>query len=525
MRNLLSISKKCTECSWVSLFVVLQISLLVTPVSAQHYEDTKMTAFDAGAYDLFGCSVAVLGDVIAIGARGDDASGGTDSGSVYVFRRIGSDWQFEQKLEPLLADEYDNFGCAVEIIDDMIIVGAKGDDGRGSAYVFRYDPYNQDWYQDHSLRPADNQTGDKFGCALAGDGRYLAIGASGDDTRGTDAGSVYIYEYEESIEQWVYLNEFWASDGNINEWFGEKVDMSGDYVVVGLERDNPYGSNSGSAYIFQRNVGTWVQKTKLIPADGSTDYLFGSAVGISNDTVIVGARWDWNTTAHSGSAYVYRGNGSSWYVEQKIFDSTGAAHWDNFGCAVTIEGDTAVIGAWGDDDNGSGFGSAYVYTRTGSSWYQEPKLFDSDGGQYDEFGSAVAMSGNVAIVCAESDSGAGINTGSACAFNNILFNLSVNPDPLKANQNATFYIENGDPNKKAYLVYSLKGIGSTYVNQLKVSLNLKGPSQAGGVMNTDSYGDAQMTLPVPGAGSGLNVWFQSIQYGKKTNVLATSIQK
>lgn len=103
-------------------------------------------------------------------------------------------------------------------------------------------------------------------------------------------------------------------------------------------------------------------------------------------------------------------------------------------------------------------------------------------------------------------------------------NLAVSPDPLIAGQNGTFSVTSANPNVNTYLVYSLKGAGSTYVPSLNITLDLKQPTQAGGAVKSDANGDAQWVLPIPGAGAGKNIWFQACQYGVTTNVVATSIQ-
>ncbi|MBL1217062.1 MAG: hypothetical protein D8M59_06145 [Planctomycetes bacterium] len=506
-----------------TLFAALFLLCSATTVSGQHYEYSGLTAFDAGAYDNFGNAVAVEGDVAVIGAFGDDASGGTDSGSAYIYRREGPDWVYHQKIEPLSAEGGAYFGSAVDIIDDMIIVGARSHQNRGMAFVFRYDPYNDIWVEEDQLRPMDNLGGDAFGCSIAASGRYMAIGACMEDTMGSGAGAVYIYEYEDSIEKWVELSKFWASDGSTDEWFGEYLDMDGDYVVVGLYKDDPNGSRSGSAYIFQRSGGYWNQMTKLIPSDGSTEYYYGSDVAISGNTVIVGAKWDWPGASRCGSAYVYTGSGSSWSLQQKLYDPNGT-HWDNLGCSVALDGDVAVIGALSDNDNVTDSGSAYVFTRSGSTWTQRPKLYDSGGVALDQFGCTVDVSGTAAVVGAQADSWNGTYCGSACAFGNVLMILTVDPDPLIGGQNATFTLSGGLPSTNSFLAYSLRGIGTTSVPQLNITIDLNKPAQAGGIAKTNSSGIANWTLPVPGAGSGRSVWFQALQYECKSSVLATSIQ-
>lgn len=103
--------------------------------------------------------------------------------------------------------------------------------------------------------------------------------------------------------------------------------------------------------------------------------------------------------------------------------------------------------------------------------------------------------------------------------------LTVAPDPLIPGADGIFTVTNANPNTKTYLAYSLRGLGSTFVPFLNVTVDLKQPQQAGNVLTTDANGTCEWTLNVPKAGDGRNVWFQACQYGLVTNVVATRIGK
>ena len=115
-------------------------------------------------------------------------------------------------------------------------------------------------------------------------------------------------------------------------------------------------------------------------------------MAIAGDTVVVGAYNDDDNGSESGSAYVFTRSGTTWTEQAKLTASDGAAD-DFFGISVAISGDTVVIGAYADDDNGINSGSAYIYTRSGSTWTEQAKLMASDGVRIDQFGCSVAISG------------------------------------------------------------------------------------------------------------------------------------
>ncbi|MHC4320640.1 MAG: FG-GAP repeat protein, partial [Planctomycetota bacterium] len=205
------------------------------------------------------------------------------------------------------------------------------------------------------LLASDGDAIDVFGRSVAVSADVAVVGAPYDDDYGASSGSAYVYRWE--VPYWVET-KLLASDGAANEYFGTSVALSGDVAVVGAERDNDNGSNSGSAYVYRWNGASWIE-TKLLASDGASLDYFGTSVAVSGDVAVVGAPDDDDNGAESGSAYVYRWNGASW-VETKLLASDGAAY-DRFGESVAVSDDVAVVGAYWDDDNGTQSGSAYVY--------------------------------------------------------------------------------------------------------------------------------------------------------------------
>ncbi|HCO93284.1 MAG TPA: hypothetical protein DIU00_04915 [Phycisphaerales bacterium] len=143
----------------------------------------------------------------------------------------------------------------------------------------------------------------------------------------------------------------------------------------------------------------WVQLAKLVASDGAAEDYFGVSVSISRDYAIVGAHQSWGASQplDDGKAYIFKWDGAGWSQQQKLLASDGAAG-DWFGQSVSISGDLAIVGAHGDDDNGSKSGSAYIFKWDGMSWVQQQKLLASDGAAGDRFGVSVSISGDLAIV-------------------------------------------------------------------------------------------------------------------------------
>ena len=185
--------------------------------------------------------------------------------------------------------------------------------------------------------------------------------------------------------------------------------------MVDAYRDDDGGNQSGSAYVFVRSGGTWSQQAKLTASDAAEFDLFGNSVAVSGDTAVVGNRGDADGGLDSGSAYVFVRSGTTWSQQAKL-TASDAAEFDLFGNSVAVSGDTAVIGADFDDDAGLNSGSAYVFVRSGTTWSQQAKLTASDAAADDFFGDSVAVSGDTAVVGAPWDDDAGLNSGSAYVF-------------------------------------------------------------------------------------------------------------
>ena len=206
-----------------------------------------------------------------------------------------------------------------------------------------------------------------------------------------------------------------ALDAAASDQFGKSVSISGDTAIVGVELDD---GSTGSAYIFVRSGTTWTQEAKLTASDAASFDQFGTSVSISGDTVIVGARFDEVSTADSasGSAYVFTRSGTTWTEVAKL-TASDAAKFDTFGSSVSISGDTAIVGSWGDD---SLIGSAYVFVTPAAGWSgslnEDAKLTASDATADDRFGFSVSISGDTAIVGAIRDDDGGTSSGSAYVF-------------------------------------------------------------------------------------------------------------
>ncbi len=308
------------------------------------------------------------------------------------------------------------------IAGNTAVVGAIKDDDKGtdsgSAYVF--EKSGDSWNQMAKLTAADGAAADYFGFSVAIFGDTVVVGAFQDDVGANlDQGSAYVFV--KPAGGWITATQtakLTAADGAVNDAFGISVAITEDTVVVGAPGDD---SGKGSTYVFVKPGGGWItatQTAKLTASDGAADDILGFPVAIVGDTVVVGAYLDDDNGSSSGSVYVFVKPGGGWITATQTAKLTASdgAEFDFFGFSVAIAEDTVVVGAYFDD---SSKGSAYVFVKPGGGWLtatQTAKLTAADGAALDGFGYSVAIVGDTVVVGAYEDDDKGTNSGSAYVF-------------------------------------------------------------------------------------------------------------
>jgi hypothetical protein len=374
-------------------------------------QQAKLNASDGASGDNFGASsVALSDDTALVGAPYDVDDVNLNYGAAYVFIRSGGTWSQQAKLTAE-GDWWflcDRFGWSVALSGDTALVGCSTD----SAYIFTRT--DGTWSLQARL-DADYKrfVDDRFSYSVALSDDTALVGAV--DAQGNVGGSGAAYVFTRSGGTWSQQAKLIAADGDMSDAFGWSVALSGDSAVIGAKGDRVEGTYSGSAYVFTRSGGTWSQQAKLTASDGADFDQFGCSVALSDDTTLVGNnRGDGNDT-NSGAAYVFTRSGGTWSQQAKLIASDGNG-FDLFGDSVALSGNTALVGAWANDDSGHSSGSAYIFTRSGSTWSQQAKLTAADSAADDFFGHSVALSGDTALVGAPFDDDNGTDSGSAYVF-------------------------------------------------------------------------------------------------------------
>ncbi len=256
------------------------------------------------------------------------------------------------------------------------------------------------------------------GPSIARDGDVLVVGAWHDTVGAlTQAGSATVFRWDGST--WAEEQELTSGTGHAFKQFGVSVAVSGDVIVVGANRADigPHLS-VGSATVFRWNGASWVEEVELGTSTGGDFVLFGSSVDVDGDVIVVGSPGETvGSNAKQGSATVFRWDGSAWNEDDVLSASAGAAG-DEFGTSVAMDGDVIVAGTRFDDVGAEADqGSATVFRWDGSAWIEEDDLVDGDGAAGDLFGYSVSVDGDVIAVGSYFDDvGTDVNAGSAVVF-------------------------------------------------------------------------------------------------------------
>jgi len=412
--------------------------------------------------DRFGSAVSISGSYAAVGVpqEDEDALGSNtlaEAGAVYIYEKNGSgNWVLMAKVVAPTRTANDLFGSSVSIAGDYLIVGAPLADSNpvtnastneGAAYI--YERNGATWDFKATLVAPIATDADQFGVSVSITANgYAAVGADAEDEDANEtntlnaAGAVYIYERNSSTGLWERVQKVVASDREIDDQFGNALDISGNFLVVGTKLGGT--GDEGAAYIFERTgSGTWTQRAKLTApaADRSTDDRFGGSVAIDGDWVVIGAENDGqiNDTgtdpsplSNAGAAYIFRNSAGTWGYVQKIVANDRNSD-DQFGTAVDISGNNIIIGAEEEDQDASGTntvdnsGSTYVfYLVADNNWIQAKKLVASDRSGNANFGNDVAIDEDNLIIGANNrNEGLTADAGAIYIFKNEPFNTGL----------------------------------------------------------------------------------------------------
>jgi hypothetical protein len=360
--------------------------------------EIKLTADDLPAAADFGRSVATDGNLVALGAGGADAGPVSGAGAVYLFKRCGLRYVLEDKLIAPDATPGAEFGRAVAIQGNRVIVGARfaqveAFSKAGAVYVFR--KVRGSWLLEAKIASPTPADEDNFGRALDIQGEVLVVTARKENLNASDVGAAYVFRH--GRDGWVFDAKITASDPAPGAYFGQSVDMQGDLMAIGARNADPNGA--GAFYLFARSGHQWKELAKVPSPDGATDDQFGFTLAVSGNLIAVGARRaDLPGAKDAGAAYLFAIRKNSVKFVAKLTAGDAKAG-DQFGQSIAMDGETIVVGAnRADIGTGVDEGAVYLFRRTWGGWMEEEKVTASDGIGKDEFGYSLSAWGNTMAI-------------------------------------------------------------------------------------------------------------------------------
>lgn len=305
-----------------------------------------------------------------------------DSGAVHVFRLRDGVWEREAYIKANRVESGALFGYSVALQGETLAVGAYLEDSRsgglydtGAVHVFQR---RQDgrWIRSAHLVASDQRQGSGFGYSLAIAGTTLAVGAHLDG----GAGAVHLFGREG--ERWLPQTILRAPGPGNNALFGSSLALDGDTLAVGAPLADGAFKNSGAVYIYRHQRGAWSEPLRL-ETEGGAEHRFGRSLTLAGDVLAVGAYLEDSgepgihltgiprgaaRLPESGAVYVYAREGAHWRQRAHIKASNAGAG-DMFGYAITLAGDLLAVGApaeaasgaYPSDDSAEGAGAVYVF--------------------------------------------------------------------------------------------------------------------------------------------------------------------
>jgi hypothetical protein len=406
-------------------------------------ESQKIIPTGAANADFFGFSSAMTsnGNILAVSTPYKDPGGITDAGQVYIYRRntiYNTTWSF---VTTLIASDFatlDYFGGRIAISDGVtspitLAVGSSGDNNSGgtdagSVYIFTSTNNGGTWTEQTRLQASDATAGDVFGgsVALSSDGNTLAVGATGDDGAGTNAGSVYIFTRSGST--WTEQTKL-GPLGGLDDLVGYDVSLSsnGNILAIGSVA---YGTTlAGYVRIYTRSGSTWSYQAQVRGSDSVLADHFGYNISLNSDGtyLAVGADLDDNSIGtDAGSVYIFTRSGSTW-TEQTRLQATSFTYYSSmqFGYKVKFNSDATILAvtAISGISGGYGNGSVYIFTRSGSTWTESQVLDASDSGANDNFfGQSITMDSSgtcLAVGCIVEDTSPTTDQGAVYMYTKV----------------------------------------------------------------------------------------------------------
>ncbi|MCP4697793.1 MAG: hypothetical protein GY862_13215, partial [Gammaproteobacteria bacterium] len=369
--------------------------------------------------DAFGAAIAAGEDGTVIvglprGGESPPAPDGMDYGAAYVLKRNGMNWELQAELFSDPQRGGDAFGLSVAIDGDIAAVGEPLSDQRGELHqagrVFLFERDGATWTQRKKLLGISENDG--FGASIAISGGTLAVSAPGRRHGSFSYGSVYLYERSDGIWQEPPIEFFFNNQIALNEILPDSVSefflggnlpvaANGNTILVGAPLEiRDFSGNTGVIHVYERNGDIWEEGPPILAGEPAYS-AFGASVSIDGNIAVIGQLGNLFTGMSipgippvAGSVYVFEYDGAAWIKKDMLMLDDGTL----FGFSIAASNDSILVGDPFHSLWEAYLGAAYLYTRKGDTWRLQEKLNPGNTGAGSFFGAAVAINGDARFI-------------------------------------------------------------------------------------------------------------------------------
>ncbi len=383
-------------CQWKRSSVCVMPIMLFSLIAEQHSlanqtETARLISAQQQVMAEFGRAISVDGVRVAISAPGSYGSAWSND-AVYLFEQTESGWIQTDRLFPSQASSADYVGASVSLHGDWLAIGSPLNDqvAANSGAVAVYERVVSGWLERAWLKASDPGLHNQFGTSVGIDPEWLAVGAVWKNVSAEQSGAVYVFHYED--DQWVESAILDSGAGIDYEHFGQDIDLDSGRLLVGSSA--LYAP--GAAYMFEYDGVDWSLEAVLTPSVYNDQDHFGQSVSLDGETAVIGAPMSDRSMPDAGAVYCFEYSEGVWIETQSILHDSAQAD-DRFGHAVSLDADLLLAGAPYSDHASPNSGTVLVYMQNSGIWTIRDRLTPSDPLYNDYFGLEIALGGHNAF--------------------------------------------------------------------------------------------------------------------------------
>ena len=390
-------------------YISLTIHNLIGAIIGTFTQQQHIVPADLADGDTYGIAAAIDGDLMIATAQNDDSGALTNNGAAYIYKTTdnGASWTQQQKLLGFATG--DQMGRCCDLKGNIAAVGSVGIGVGGAVEMYKTSDGGATWTHKQTVVPSGTVAADLVGQKVALSGKFMVIGAPSVDVLGVTTGVAYVFKTTDDGETWTEKATLTDPSAAAGDYMGDSVAIHDNLIVVGTSReDDGVTLNTGAALVYKTTDDgeTWTYKAKLISPSPVLNDNLGDVVAIYGNVIVAGS-FQMDT---AGGLYVYRSTdaGETWTQTAHLTPSDGVAG-DLFAWDISMYGNVVAVGSREESTTATDSGAVYMYTTddNGLTYTEHQKLKATTPIATQRFGAAVGISGNVVVAGAYSEESIG----------------------------------------------------------------------------------------------------------------------